>query len=42
MILVTGAIRFGAGEFGRLKQALERNIAMARKSDGCEAYSYSI
>ena len=42
MIIVTGAIRFGAGEIERLRDALVANIEASRKEGGCDAYSYAV
>lgn len=42
MIIVTGAIRFGAHEIERLRGALAGNIASSLKEGGCDAYSYAI
>jgi quinol monooxygenase YgiN len=42
MIIVTGAVRFGAGELERLRSALIRNVETSRGEDGCEAYSYAV
>ena len=42
MIIVTGEVRFGAGEVERLKDALERNVEASRREDGCERYAYSV
>jgi quinol monooxygenase YgiN len=41
MIIVTGTVRFGAGEIDRLRPAMERNIAATRAEEGCESYHYA-
>ena len=42
MIIVTGTARFGAGEIGRLREAMAANVAATRAEDGCEHYSYAV
>ena len=42
MIIVTGAIRFGAHEIERLRGPLVANIESSRKEGGCDAYSYAV
>lgn len=42
MIIVTGQVRFAAGEIARLKDALEKNIAATRAEAGCARYNYSV
>ncbi len=42
MIIVTGEVRFAAGEIDRLRPAMEANIQTTRSEPGCEAYSYAV
>jgi quinol monooxygenase YgiN len=41
MIIVTGEVRFGEGEIGRLHSAMEKNIHATRAEPGCARYAYS-
>jgi len=42
MILVSGEVRFAAGEIERLRPAMEKNIAATRAEAGCEHYHYAV
>ena len=42
MIIVKGAVRFGAGEIARLTPAFEKNIRATRAEPGCAAYDYGV
>lgn len=41
MIIVTGSVKFAAGEIDRLHGAMEKNIAATRAEEGCEDYHYA-
>jgi quinol monooxygenase YgiN len=42
MIIVNGTVRFAAGEIGRLRDAMARNVAATRAEEGCEHYAYAV
>jgi quinol monooxygenase YgiN len=42
MIIVTGQVRFAAGEIGRLTPALRMNVQATRGEAGCARYDYAV
>ncbi|MGQ0589760.1 MAG: putative quinol monooxygenase [Sphingosinicella sp.] len=42
MIVVTGQVKFGAGEVARFRAVLERNVTSSLSEEGCLHYAYGV